>query len=111
MLRPSGSSSGTRKKGTRRKGLPYPTTVLIVDDDLGFLWWLGDILGNSGCTVVPALSCQQAVTFMKELSVNLDLIFVNPGLSGVSSMLESLTAGQNKIKVIEVPRSADDILN
>ena len=108
-LDPSAMSSRRRRKGVRRNRLRYPPTVLIVDEDLGFLWWLGDILGKAGCTVVPALSCQQATTFMKELNMNLDLVFVDPALNGLSSMLEALTEAQNKIKVVEVPRIGDDL--
>lgn len=46
---------------------------------------------------------------MKELNMNLDLVFVDPALNGLSSMLEALTEAQNKIKVVEVPRIGDDL--
>ena len=89
--------------------LTEPPTVLIVDGDLGFVWWLGEILHNAGCAVVPALNCQQAITLMKELSLNLDLIFVDPTLSGVSSMIDTLRAGQDRIKIVDVLSVSDDI--
>ena len=87
--------------------LTEPPTVLIVDQDLGFVWWLGEILQTAGCSVVPALNCQQAINLMKELNLNLDLIFVDPTLSGIPSMIEILRAGQDKIKIVDVKSVAD----
>jgi hypothetical protein len=86
-----------------------PPTVLIVDQDLGFVWWLGDILHGIGCTVVPALSCQQAIILMKELNLNVDLLFVDPSLGGVSSMIEALSMGQNRIKIVDVRSMSEDM--
>jgi hypothetical protein len=34
--------------------------VLIVDDDLGLVCWLGDILNEAGIRSIPALSCGEA---------------------------------------------------
>jgi hypothetical protein len=79
-----------------------PPTVLIVDQDLGFVWWLGEILHSGGCTVVPALNCQQAITLMKELRLNLDLIIVDPILRDVPSMIETITATRHEVKIVEV---------
>src|SRR5579864_7603483 len=43
-------------------------TVLIVDDDLGFVWWLGDIFNEAGARCVPALSCGAAMVLTKRLN-------------------------------------------
>jgi len=109
---PDATKSGRRAKTTRRKRMKYfkltePPTVLIVDQDLGFVWWLGEILQSAGCTVVPALNCQQAIILMKELNLNLNLIFVDPTLTGVPSMIETLRAGQDRIKIVDVGSLAD----
>ncbi len=88
--------------------LTEPLTVLIVDEDLGFVWWLGEILHNAGCTVVPALDCQQALNLVRELGVRLDLAFVDPALIAYPSMLEILREGQQSIKVVEVPSLRED---
>ena len=106
-VRPRRNEVRKAKEVSRRKRVKYfkltqPPTVLIVDPDLGFVWWLGEILRNAGCEVVPALNCQQAITLTKELSLSLDLIFVDPTLAGVRSMIETLKAGQDRIKVVDV---------
>ena len=104
---PGETRSVRQRKVSGRKRVKYfkltqPPTVLIVDPDLGFVWWLGEILRNAGCAVVPALNCRQAITLMKELSLRLDLIFVDPTLLGVPSMIETLKSGQDRIKVVDV---------
>ena len=44
-------------------------TALIVDKDLGFAFWLGEIFIEAGCPAVPALDCQQAVSVTTELNL------------------------------------------
>src|SRR5260370_28299368 len=61
---------------------PPAMTVWIVDSDLGFVWWVGDIFREVGCRALPALSCKDAVALMKELGIEPDLIVLNPNLPG-----------------------------
>lgn len=82
---------------------PRTPTVLIVDENLGFVWWLGEILSKAGCAVVPALSCSEALSLSKQLSLKIDLIFVNTALSGSSAMVESLNRSHQAVRIIEVP--------
>ena len=44
-------------------------TVLIVDEDVGFVFWLGEILTKLGCRAVPALDCTQAVAITGALDL------------------------------------------
>jgi hypothetical protein len=37
-------------------------TVLIIDNDLGFMFWLGQILSEAGYAVLPAKSAPEAST-------------------------------------------------
>ena len=104
---PDETRSVRQRTMSRRKRLKHfkptqPPTVLVVDPDLGFVWWLGEILRNAGCAVVPALNCEHAITLMKELSVSLDVVFVDPTLTAVSSMIETLKVGQDRIQVVDV---------
>ncbi len=57
-------------------------TVLIVDDDLAFLWWLGEVFAEAGYQAAPALDCRQALVLLKQLDLDLDLLVVNPKLAG-----------------------------
>jgi DNA-binding NtrC family response regulator len=81
---------------------PAPTTVWIVDDDLGFVWWLGEIFTEAGCRALPALSCEQAVSLMKKLDVGIDLLVLNPQLPGVVKMLQALRDAHPNFKVVAI---------
>ena len=79
---------------------PAATTVWIVDDDLGFVWWLGEIFTEAGCRALPALSCEQAMSLMRTLNVGIDLLVVNPRLRGLTGMLRVLTREQRNLKIV-----------
>ena len=75
-------------------------TVLIVDEDVAFVCWLGELFTQAGYQAVPALHCRQAVTVSRKLELPVDLIAVNPELPGIQRMLQSLAGGRAAIKVI-----------
>ena len=75
--------------------------VLIVDDDLGFVWWLGEILTEVGCCSLPALSCKQARTLMKE-GYSLDLMLINPDLRGASALVSTLGPRNANVPVVAI---------
>jgi hypothetical protein len=77
-------------------------TVLIVDDDLGFVWWLGDIFNEAGCRALPALDCGGAVVVAKRLGVEPDVIILNPSLPGVSQMLETYLLANPHVKIVTI---------
>ena len=81
---------------------PAPTTVWIVDDDLGFVWWLGAIFTEAGCRALPALSCEQALSLIKKLNVGIDLLVLNPQLPGISGMLQVLSRTHGNFKIVVI---------
>ena len=81
-------------------------TVWIIDDDLGFVWLLGDIFAAAGCKALPALSCQEAITLTKQLGIEPDLVVINPDLEGVVEMLQERIGASPDLKVVTIgPRS------
>jgi hypothetical protein len=68
--------------------------VLIVDEDLGFVWWLGQIFSQAGFQVVPTLNAEQMVSLTQDLNLEVDLIVVNPELSGVPEMIQALSTSR-----------------
>jgi DNA-binding NtrC family response regulator len=81
---------------------PAATTVWIVDDDLGFVWWLGEIFTEAGCRTLPALSCEQALALIKSLDVGIDLLVVNPQLPGITKMLKILSRAHPNLKIVAI---------
>lgn len=86
-----------------------PPTALIVDEDVGFIWWLGEILNEVGYQAVPALSAKQAVALFAETKFVADLVVVSPGLPGVSALLETLSRSRTPAVVLIENRNADSI--
>ena len=79
---------------------PRGKTVLIVDEDLGFVLWLGKLLSEGGYNTVPGLSCQQALSHIRELNVLIDAVIVDPTLTGVSEMLQSLRTTESSLRIV-----------
>ena len=81
---------------------PSPPTILLVDDDLGFVVWLGQTLASNGYLTVPAAGGQQAKQVMEELGIKICLAIVNLALPGVSDLVEMLQQRDPSIKVIAI---------
>lgn len=75
-------------------------TALIIDDDLGFVWWLGSVLTDLGCHSLPALNCAQALEFVATFQLSVDLLIVQPGLSGITELIKSLDKPELRIVAI-----------
>lgn len=82
-----------------------PPAILIVDDDLGFLVWLGLTLGANGFVTVPATSGAQAKQVIEELRVTINLAIVNLALAGMSDLSDSLKQSDPSMKVIAIQNS------
>ena len=83
-------------------------TILIVDDDLGFMCWLGEIVTEAGYQAVPALDRLQAAALVNELNLQIDLVVMNPGLPGVSQMIETLSRRCPSLKIVAIQNAATD---
>jgi hypothetical protein len=81
-------------------------TVLIIDNDLGFMFWLGQILNEAGYAVLPAKSASEAVELMSENNIEADLLIINPSLPGVVRLVGELRPLQRwKVKPTTCPES------
>ena len=76
--------------------------VLIVDQDLGFVFWLGEILIEAGCSVVPALDCTEAVSITEKLDLTVDVVIMDPGLPWVQHVLSTLTRTGRTLKIVAI---------
>jgi len=77
--------------------------VLIVDDNLGFLYWLGETLAGARYQPWPALSTPEAVAIVRNKTLaQLDLLVVNPSLPGARRLIARLRSGLPDLKVMAV---------
>jgi hypothetical protein len=74
--------------------------VLIVESDLGFLFWLGRIFTDAGSRVIPGFDCGQAISMVRDLRVRLAIVVVNPELSGATWMIQALRQTQGHFKIV-----------
>ncbi|HKE28100.1 MAG TPA: response regulator [Bryobacteraceae bacterium] len=75
-------------------------TVLIIDSDLGFVFWLGRILQGAGCEVIPAKSSAEASVLLSELSTGVDLLIVDSRLAGVVAFADEQRRSRPKVKIL-----------
>lgn len=90
---------------TAHSGVP---TVLIVDHDVGLVCWLGEVFTEIGLQAIPAVNCRQALAFSDQLAADVDVVAVNPGLPGVSRMIQTLKSAQPNLKVILIQDHDDE---
>jgi len=83
-------------------------TVLIVDRDLGFAFWLGQALDRSGYQALPAKSCEDATELLRRLNVVIDLLVVNGSLAGAGAFADALRASQSHLNVIAVTGDGEE---
>ena len=87
-------------------------TILIVDDDLGFVAWLGHTLAAAGYLTLPLTSAPEALRIIDELELAaIDLAIVNPDLLGMSHLIDTLRSRQGVLPVIATEPSIRDAVD
>jgi DNA-binding response OmpR family regulator len=64
-------------------------TVLLVDEDIGFLWWLGEIFREIGFRCFPALNTADAIAIARAPSIDIALLVLEPGMLGARSVIDA----------------------
>lgn len=77
-------------------------TVLIVERDLGFAFWLGRALDRIGFGSFPAKDVPSAVSLMRELNLVIDLLIIDPELPDAKSLIQKIRKEESTAKVIFV---------
>ena len=76
-------------------------TVLIVDGDLGFVFWLGQKLNEIGHRAWPAVTVSDAVALAKR--VNPDVLIINRALPDAAQFVESRRRFHEHLRVFALP--------
>jgi hypothetical protein len=83
---------------------PVGPTVLVADEDVGFIWWLADLLAEFGYRSIPALGSRQALSLVKRSGRPVDLALINPRLRGAARLILILRHFRaSKIVLIQDP--------
>jgi response regulator RpfG family c-di-GMP phosphodiesterase len=76
--------------------------ILLVDSDLGFTFWLGQLLDQAGYEAFPAKSIADAIQLLDQLKFQIDLLLLNPTLEGAASLASVLRHSQPHIRIVAV---------
>lgn len=86
---------------------PGAPTILIADEDVGFVWWLGELFTELGYHSLPALNCKEAISVVKKGGRKVDLLLIDPRLEGAQRLIDNLTRIRPpKIVLIEPDEAA-----
>jgi DNA-binding NtrC family response regulator len=79
-----------------------PKTVLIVDDDLGFVLWLGQALAVNGFSALPAVRIRDAALLLKRIESRVDVLTINLALTGAGGFITALRRSHPNVRVISI---------
>jgi len=82
--------------------------VLIVDSELGFVFWLGQTLDKAGYQVFPAKSIPDASRLLLEANIEIDLLIVSPSTPGAPEFAADLRRSQGHLKLIALIGHEED---
>ena len=82
-------------------------TVLIVDRDLGFVFWLGQILDAAGYVAVPAKGVADAAEIVVKLRLSVDILIAPTAEDGLHEFVEKLGCSSPDLHVVGLANEED----
>ncbi|HUI78281.1 MAG TPA: hypothetical protein VLY24_10200 [Bryobacteraceae bacterium] len=83
--------------------------ILIVDNDLRFVFWICQVLDEAGYETVPATGVPEAVAALAELDIWVDVLMVRRTLTGADAFVAELRALQRgNLKAIALINEHDE---
>jgi len=82
-------------------------TLLVVDDDLAFVFWLGFGLDARGLETIPAKNATAARALLGRIEYPLKVAIVNAALPGTARLVKDLRRHQPDLKVISLGSSLE----
>jgi hypothetical protein len=80
--------------------------ALIIDRDLGFVMWLGEVFSELGWESVPALHCRQGLALARRLNAPITTLVISPELPGSGRLVKALLAANPGMRVVLIGDSA-----
>lgn len=86
-------------------------TVLLVEQDVGLIFWLAETLVSAGYEALPAKSPLDAASLVNEQNLSVDVLVINPALEDAAGFVRALRGFRKNLKVIALLESSDAHLN
>jgi len=80
--------------------VPNSRTVLILDREVAFAFWLGQTLDQAGYDAFPAKSCEDATALLSQFQIQVDLLVVGSASAGTVAFAGALRRSQRQLKVL-----------
>lgn len=74
--------------------------MLLVDHDLGFVFWLGRLVDKIGYEAYPAKSVRDAFELISKLHLFISLVIVNQSMPEAAFLIRWLRGANKDLKVI-----------
>jgi DNA-binding response OmpR family regulator len=74
--------------------------VLIVDADLGFVFWLGRVLADAGYQALPAKGFSEASALLSELKAEIDVLILNTSLPGAADFVKAFRRSRPNTNIL-----------
>jgi hypothetical protein len=85
---------------------PRSALTLIIDRDLGFLMWLGEVFTALGFQTIPALHCRQAQAMAQQLDLPIQILVIDPELRGAKRLVQRVAAANAGVRIVLIGNSA-----
>jgi len=91
-----------------RESLPVKN-VLIIDSDLGFVFWLGQTLDAAGYETLPAKGVPEAISLLSKFRIVIDVLIAQAKQDGVDAFAVELRRAQGgNLKTIGLSDDVDE---
>jgi len=85
-------------------------TILIVDRDLGFVFWLGQVLDAAGFVAVPAKAIADAAEVVDLLRLPVSVLIAPAAEQGLAEFVERLRFTSPDLQVIALTSDSDPLV-
>lgn len=90
-------------------GVPHlKTAILLIDTDLGFVFWLGRELDKAGYEAFPAKSIPDALKLIAELHLSVGLVILGGSLPGAANFVSTLRHAQKHLRILSLVEDAGE---
>ena len=80
--------------------------ILLVESDLGFIFWLGGALASADYQPWPACGVSDAIELVGRVAIPIDLLIIDPSLPAASKLIGVLRRSKADLKVIALGAEA-----
>jgi DNA-binding response OmpR family regulator len=74
--------------------------ILLIDQDLGLLFWLGRVLDHAGYQAFPARTVPDALALLGELHLTIGMLILDCSLPGAENLITALRKSRRFLRVV-----------